>query len=101
MFASLFFFEELLVGLDLHGRTYLLLHPLKEDEEDGYGYGLGQRCPRKKEKTDFGWGGAAGAYYAVDRENAFTVFLGIHVLNYSLFAETRTRILPLIKGILQ
>ena len=64
----------------------------------GYGYGLGQRCPKDESVTDFGWGGAAGAYYAIDRENGITVYFATHVLGYSRFGENRTKLLKLIKG---
>lgn len=46
-----------------------------------YRYGLGLRCPVKGITTDSGWGGAAGAYLAFDRENNITVFYAQHVLN--------------------
>ena len=47
-----------------------------------YGYGLGVRCPRSDSKhLDFGWGGAAGAYLAVDVENGISVYLGTHLLS--------------------
>lgn len=47
-----------------------------------YGYGLGVRCPDStNKKTDFGWGGAAGAYLAVDRKNKLSVYYAQHVLN--------------------
>ena len=46
-----------------------------------HGYGLGVRCPSGDEKyVDFGWGGAACAYLAVDVENKISVFLGTHVV---------------------
>lgn len=46
-----------------------------------HGYGLGVRCPNGDEKyVDFGWGGAACAYLAVDVENKISVFLGTHVV---------------------
>ena len=64
---------------------------------EGYGYGLGQRCPKDDKATDFGWGGAAGAYYAIDRENGITVYFATHVLGYSGFAENRTKILGFIR----
>lgn len=51
-------------------------------EHRGYVYGLGVRCPSKAGKeTDFGWGGAAGAYLAVDQKNEITFFYAQHVLN--------------------
>ena len=47
----------------------------------GYGYGLGVRCPKENSNvTDFGWGGAAGAYLAIDRAHELTVFFAQHVL---------------------
>lgn len=46
-----------------------------------YGYGLGVRTPLpSKKRTDFGWGGAAGAYGAVDDVNGITVYYSQHVL---------------------
>ena len=47
-----------------------------------YGYGLGVRTPMTDMgTTDFGWGGAAGAYWAVDRENGITMYYAQHMLN--------------------
>lgn len=47
-----------------------------------YGYGLGVRTPMPQMgTTDFGWGGAAGAYYAIDRENGITMYYAQHLLN--------------------
>ncbi len=47
-----------------------------------HGYGLGVRCPTGVgPNTDFGWGGAAGAYLAVDTENAISVYFGTHLLS--------------------
>ena len=46
-----------------------------------HGYGLGVRCPvGVAPYTDFGWGGAAGAFLAVDTENAISVYFGQHLL---------------------
>ncbi len=46
------------------------------------GYGLGMRTPRLDPTwTDFGWGGAAGAYASVDPVNNFTFYYAQHVLN--------------------
>lgn len=54
-------------------RTYWL--------KDTHGYGLGVRCPKDHgEYLDFGWGGAAGAYLAVDTENEISIFCGMHLL---------------------
>lgn len=48
----------------------------------GYGYGLGVRCPLGDgSRTDFGWGGAAGAFLAVDMENEITMYHAQHVFN--------------------
>ncbi|MBR5922392.1 MAG: beta-lactamase family protein [Clostridia bacterium] len=44
-----------------------------------HGYGLGVRTP-KGDIHDFGWGGAANAYLAVDAENEISVYLGAHML---------------------
>jgi len=46
-----------------------------------HGYGLGVRCPKAGGKyTDFGWSGAAGAYYAIDLKYNFTIYYGQHML---------------------
>lgn len=42
---------------------------------DGYGYGLGVRVPLSgSTKTDFGWGGAAGSFLAIDPKNGISMF---------------------------
>lgn len=47
-----------------------------------HGYGLGMRTPREGSIfTDFGWGGAAGAYLAVDIENGISLYLSQHILS--------------------
>lgn len=44
------------------------------------GYGLGVRAPRENSKrTEFGWGGAAGAYASVDTVNNITFYYAQHV----------------------
>lgn len=51
---------------------------------EGYGYGLGVRCPKTPDDTqitDFGWGGAAGSYLAIDRESSVCLFYGMHVIH--------------------
>lgn len=46
------------------------------------GYGLGMRAPRAgSSRTEFGWGGAAGAYAAVDVVNDITIYYAQHVLS--------------------
>lgn len=67
----------------------------------GYGYGLGQRCPIDSDKFDFGWGGAAGAYYAIDRTNGISVYLATHILGLGLYGGKRSEILPIIQEILK
>ncbi len=48
----------------------------------GYGYGLGLRCEYNGSgSSDFGWGGAAGAYLACDLKHDFTLFHAQHVMN--------------------
>jgi multiple sugar transport system permease protein len=55
----------------------------------GYGYGLGVRVPLGDGKrTDYGWGGAAGAFAAVDPVNDITVYYSQHVIA-SRFAPIR------------
>lgn len=47
---------------------------------DTHGYGLGVRCFGGDERyIDFGWGGAAGAYLAVDTENEISIYFGCHL----------------------
>ena len=46
-----------------------------------HGYGLGVRTPVEGLSTDFGWGGAAGAYLAVDRKNNITLYYAQHLMN--------------------
>lgn len=47
----------------------------------GIGYGLGMRTPYESpEYTDFGWGGAAGAYASVDPVKNVTFYYAQHVL---------------------
>ncbi len=47
----------------------------------GIGYGLGMRTPRNDpERTEFGWGGAAGAFASVDVVNNITIYYAQHVL---------------------
>jgi len=65
-----------------------------------YTFGLGQRCPRDDTRSDFGWGGAAGAYYAIDRKNGFTVYLGTHLLGCPAYSDVRGNIYLTIRDIL-
>ena len=50
--------------------------------KETHGYGLGVRCPKGDKKyIDFGWGGAACAYLAVDIENEISIYFGAHLLS--------------------
>jgi CubicO group peptidase (beta-lactamase class C family) len=79
-------------------RTYKLLKPetvklmmtdrLTDEQKrtystkDTHGYGLGVRCPKGDERyIDFGWGGAAGAFLAIDVHNAVSIYFGAHLLS--------------------
>lgn len=57
---------------DRQKRTYYL--------RNTHGYGLGVKTPQN-DTHDFGWGGAAGAYLAVDAENEVSVYFGAHMLS--------------------
>lgn len=47
-----------------------------------HGYGLGMRVPLEgAECSDFGWGGAGGAYLAVDLPNNFSMYYAQHVVS--------------------
>ena len=55
--------------------------PMFTSGSPSVGYGLGMRTPRQDPKrTDFGWGGAAGAFASVDPVNNITIFYAQHVL---------------------
>lgn len=48
--------------------------------KETYGFGLGIRCPKENGKyMDFGWDGAAGAYYAIDAKNEIAMFFACHL----------------------
>ena len=50
--------------------------------DQDWSYGLGLRCPKENGKTtDFGWGGAAGAFLAVDIPNGLTLYYAQHMLS--------------------
>ena len=64
------------------------------------GFGLGQQCPTAENtRPDFGWGGAAGAHYFIDRTNHITAYFGTHVLGYEKLQQTRTKITDTIQEI--
>lgn len=50
--------------------------------KEGYGYGLGLRCPNNKPGfDDYGWGGVAGAYVGIDEELEISFCYMQHVIN--------------------
>lgn len=50
--------------------------------KETHGYGLGVRCPKGDSRyNDFGWGGAASAFLAVDIENEISIYFGCHLLS--------------------
>jgi len=57
------------------------LRKICDSEGKGYGYGLGMRTPLPgRWKTEFGWGGAAGAFASVDVIHELSIFYAQHVL---------------------
>lgn len=53
------------------------------ERPNGYGYGLGFKCPLDSNSplTNVGWGGAAGAHWFIDKKNAITLCYHQHVLS--------------------
>lgn len=50
-------------------------------KKETHGYGLGMRVPKEGGwHKDFGWGGAAGAYFAIDPERKLTIYYAQHVV---------------------
>jgi len=87
--------------VDLMSTNHLTENQLKTYTVEGYGYGLGVRCPLEgSDKTDFGWGGAAGSYLFIDRENEITAFYAQHVTSSPVQA-IRGEIRPIIQEILR
>lgn len=86
------FLEALRKGELLNSKTLQLMitdqlpneikHTYWTPETQDYGYGLGVRCPiGDKICVDFGWGGAASAYMAVDLKNEITIYFAGHLLS--------------------
>ena len=67
--------------VDMMATNRLTPEQIKNDyNKVGYGYGLGVRTALPETgKHDFGWGGAAGAYLAIDKVNNITLFYAQHV----------------------
>lgn len=69
---------------------------------DKRGYGLGQQCQTEDNpRPDFGWGGAAGAHYFVDRENGITVYLGTQILGFEKYQKARGELTEIIQEIVR
>ncbi|MBE6597471.1 MAG: beta-lactamase family protein [Ruminococcaceae bacterium] len=63
-----------------------------------YGYGLGVRCSKGNDGiTDFGWGGAAGAFLFIDRENELSGFYAQHVRRSGIEDEWLS-LVPMVKS---
>lgn len=68
--------------IDLMSTNHLTSQQRETYWVENYGYGLGVRCSMGDDNiTDFGWGGAAGAYLLIDIKNEITAFYAQHVLN--------------------
>jgi len=66
-----------------------------------HGYGLGVRCPKDENVTEFGWGGAAGAYLSIDLPHNLTIYYAQSVLlspNRPLRSKVYNLILEEITG---
>lgn len=69
--------------------------------KDKRGFGLGQQCPwEESAREDFGWGGAAGAHYFIDRTRNLSVYLGTHVLGYEKYQQKRTEVTEMVQSII-
>jgi len=56
-------------------------HAMFPGRKGRMGYGLGMRTPwQDPTRTEFGWGGMAGAYASVDPANNMTIFYAQHVI---------------------
>lgn len=67
-----------------------------------YGYGLGLKCPTDiSQRTDFGWGGAAGAHLAVDPKNGISLYYAQHMIlspNQTIRARTYLMVIDELYG---
>ena len=67
--------------IDMMSQNHLTPEQIATYPNPAYHYGLGVRTPVEGLSTDFGWGGAAGAYLAIDRQNGITLFYAQHLMN--------------------
>ncbi|MGM9624588.1 MAG: hypothetical protein ACI3XM_02650, partial [Eubacteriales bacterium] len=100
------FLEGLRTGTILKEETvsYMTKDRLTEHQKrtywsrDTHGYGLGVRCPMgDKRYADFGWGGAACAYLAVDITNRLSLYIGAHLLS-SPVQELRSMLYRMVRA---
>lgn len=99
------FLEALRTNKLLNPKTLKLMATdrLTEKQKQNYwvkthGYGLGVRCPKGDNRyVDFGWGGAAGAFLAIDTNNEITLFFGAHTLS-SPVQGLRTMLYRLVRA---
>ncbi|MBQ7107392.1 MAG: beta-lactamase family protein [Clostridia bacterium] len=83
------FLEGLRVGKLLKNETVDLMATNRLDENQiksywpaHHGYGLGVRCKHPdRDRDDFGWGGAAGAYLAIDKSRNLSIYYAQHMLS--------------------
>lgn len=85
------FLEGIRTGKLIKDETLALMckDDLRDDQRatcwvaEGYGYGLGVRTPRAglSKRTDFGWGGAAGAFASIDMGKGISLYYGQHVIH--------------------
>ena len=69
--------------------------------DDKRGYGLGQQCPPcENARPDFGWGGAAGAHYFIDRTRNLSVYMGTQILEHEKFLNKRIEITNVVQKII-
>ena len=69
-------------------------------ENNHYGYGLGQRCPKDEQRSDFGWDSMAGSLHSIDIENGISLYFGTHVLRHTPLASRRLELILIAKNIL-
>lgn len=67
--------------IDMMSQNHLTPEQIATYTNPAYHYGLGVRVPIHGKNTDFGWGGAAGSYLAIDRKNGITMFYAQHLMN--------------------
>jgi CubicO group peptidase (beta-lactamase class C family) len=99
------FIEALRTGEKLLKRSTIRLmttnqltdHQIRTLTYNTHGYGLGMRTPMDGHpRRDYGWGGAAGAYLAIDEPNGICLYYAQHMLsspNHGIRAQVYTSVL--------